>query len=89
MRIFASHQCADYAHTSYVGAGEECMAPVTFAVGLGEAVELSKPRWPHCGNRYYNYVHTITPFPANFDHYTMHTVRGRVVKNQRWKDHTV
>jgi len=39
MHNFASHQCADYAHASYVyaGAGEACMARVMFAVGLGEA----------------------------------------------------
>ena len=38
MRIFASHQCADYACASYAGAGEVCVVRVTFAVyvGLGE-----------------------------------------------------
>jgi len=33
MCIFASRQCADYAHASYAGAGEVCVARVTFAVG--------------------------------------------------------
>jgi len=33
MRIFASHQCADYVCTSYAGAGEARVAHVTFAVG--------------------------------------------------------
>jgi len=31
MRIFASRQCADYVHASYVGAGEAHGARVTFA----------------------------------------------------------
>jgi len=31
MRIFASHQCADYARASYAGAGEARVARVTFA----------------------------------------------------------
>ena len=30
IRMFASHQCADYVHTSHVGAGE---ARVTYTVG--------------------------------------------------------
>jgi len=38
MRIFASHQCTDYACASYAVAGEARVACVTFAVGLGEAV---------------------------------------------------
>ena len=33
MCIFASCQCADYARTSYAGAGEAHVACVTFAVG--------------------------------------------------------
>ena len=33
MHIFASRQCADYAHSSYAGADEACVARVTFAVG--------------------------------------------------------
>jgi len=35
MRIFASRQCADYAHASYAGtgSGEARVARVTFAVG--------------------------------------------------------
>ena len=32
MHIFALRQCADYALTSYGGAGEACVACVTFAV---------------------------------------------------------
>ena len=40
MCIFASRQCADYAHVSYAGAGEAHMARVTFAVGSGEAQSL-------------------------------------------------
>ena len=33
MCIFASCQCAGYAHASYAGAGEAHVAHVTFAVG--------------------------------------------------------
>ena len=33
MRIFASHQCADYARALYAGAGEARVARVMFAVG--------------------------------------------------------
>ena len=49
MRIFASRQCADYAHTSYVyvGAGEVRVARVTFAIREAVCtVVVSKPRWP-------------------------------------------
>ena len=50
MRIFASHQCADYARASYAGAGEARMARVTFAVGEASCLVfvVSKPRWPRC-----------------------------------------
>jgi len=50
MRIFASHQCTDYARASYVGAGEARVARVTFAVGEASCLVfvVSKPRWPHC-----------------------------------------
>jgi len=33
MRIFALRQCVDYARASYAGAGEACVARVTFTVG--------------------------------------------------------
>ena len=33
MRIFALHQCTDYARASYAGASEACVARVMFAVG--------------------------------------------------------
>jgi len=47
MRIFASRQCADYARTSYAGAGEARVALVTFAVGEASCLVfvVSKPRW--------------------------------------------
>jgi len=32
LRTFASHQWADYARMPYAGAGEVCVARVTFAV---------------------------------------------------------
>ena len=32
MRIFASHQCADYVRASYAGAGEARVACFTFAI---------------------------------------------------------
>jgi len=38
LRIFATCQCIDYAHASYVGAGEAPVARVTFVVSLGKAV---------------------------------------------------
>jgi len=66
MRIFASHQCADYACTSYVGASEERMAPVMFAVGLGEAVwclNYLSPDGPAAATGI-----IIMYMPANFDH---------------------
>ena len=34
IRMFASHQCADYVRASYAGAGEARVPRVTFAVGL-------------------------------------------------------
>ena len=41
MRIFASHQSADYACVSYAGAGEARVARVTFAAScLAEEVRL-------------------------------------------------
>jgi len=45
MRIFASRQCADYAHASYAGAGEARAARVTFAVGEANCLVfvVSKP----------------------------------------------
>ena len=50
MRIFASRQCADYAHASYAGSGEARVARVTFAVGVASCLVfvVSKPRWPRC-----------------------------------------
>ena len=36
MRIFASHQCTDYARVSHAGAGEVRVAHVTFAVGKAD-----------------------------------------------------
>ena len=49
MRIFASRQCANYARTSYTGAGEARVACVTFAVGGSCLVfVVFKPRWPRC-----------------------------------------
>ena len=50
MRIFASRQCADYAHASYAGSGEARVARVTFVVGVASCLVfvVSKPRWPRC-----------------------------------------
>jgi len=48
-RIFASRQCTDYVRTSfmYAGAGEVCMARVTFTVGPAreKLFVVSKPQW--------------------------------------------
>ena len=50
MHIFASRQCADYAHASYAGAGEASVARVMLAVGEASCLVfvVSQQQWPCC-----------------------------------------
>ena len=50
MRIFASRQCADYAHASYAGSGEARVARVTFAGGVASCLgcDLSESSVSEC-----------------------------------------